>query len=562
MSPRGTVPPRRSPALLAVAAVCAASFALSSGVAAVPQETRTPPRSIPERAGADVAAPGALAGSVTLDDGRPLRRVEVRARRDAGGATEVQAFTDHEGRYEVVNVPAGTWTLTFSRPGYVDGTGRPSHIVRSVRVTPGEVTTVPATLAAGAAIAGFVFDELGDPVSGTIVEAMRVHYKDGRRQLTSVARDQTDDTGAFRLHTLPAGSYFVAARRRLTAPEESGAPATVIPSFFPGTASLSEARRITVRTGEARSGVTFLLSPAHAVRLSGVVMDSSGRATDEAPVELLSPIDGEVVTRAFGNFGLTQDGGRFAMINVPPGNYLISSRLDRPDTGARETAFTPVSVGSSDVSVTVTTAPTTIVTGRISASPPTASLPPKLEAVIVAAPAEDGGRPVSATVDEKGTFELEGVTRPVMLSVSGLPRGWALQRIEVGGRDVTDVPVSFAPGSRAEAEVVLTNRVTAVTGTIFRNGAVMPEAAVLIFAADRARWPMPSRFVRIVRADREGRFTAEGLPAGDYFALALSNADDGEWFDAEQLSQLRPQAVALRLEAGMPVNLDLAPLER
>ena len=73
---------------------------------------------------------------------------------------------------------------------------------------------------------------------------------------------------------------------------------------------------------------------------------------------------------------------------------------------------------------------------------------------------------------------------------------------------------------------------------------------------------MPSRFVRIVRADREGRFTAEGLPAGDYFALALSNADDGEWFDAEQLSQLRPQAVALRLEAGMPVNLDLAPLER
>ena len=561
MSLRGTVPPRRFPALLAVAAVCTASMALSSGIAAGPQDTRTPPRSVPDRPGTDVSAPGVLAGRVTLEDGRPLRRVEVRARRDAGVPTEVQAVTDHEGRYEIANAPAGLWTLAFSRPGYLDQTGRSPHTVRSVRLPTGGVTAVDATLVPGAAIAGFVFDELGDPVAGTIVEAMRVRYVDGARRLTSVARDQTDDTGAFRLHTLPAGSYFVAARRRLTAPEESGAPATAIPSFFPGTASLSEARRIAVRTGEGRSGVTFLLSAAHAVRLAGVVMDSSGRATDDAPVELLSPLDGEVVTRAFGNFGLTQDGGRFAMINVPPGNYLISSRLDRADTGARETAFMPVSVGSSDVSVTVTTAPAAIVTGRISASPPVA-LPPKFEAVVVAAPARDGGRSVSAAVDPKGTFELEGVAGSVVLSISGLPRGWALQRIEVGGQDVTDVPVSFAPGSKAAAEVVLTNRVTAVTGTIFRNGAVMPDAAVLVFAADGARWPMPSRFVRIVRADREGRFTAEGLPAGDYLALALSNADDGEWFDAEQLSQLRPHAVALRLEAGMPVTLDLAPLER
>jgi hypothetical protein len=148
------------------------------------------------------------------------------------------------------------------------------------------------------------------------------------------------------------------------------------------------------------------------------------------------------------------------------------------------------------------------------------------------------------------------------LASTRLPRGWALQRVAVDGQDVTDVPVSFAPGSRSVAEVVLTNRVSAVSGTVFRNGAVMPEAAVLIFAADRARWPMPSRFVRIVRADREGRFTAEGLPAGDYLALAVSSADDGEWFDPEQLSQLRPRAVALHLEEGMLVTLDLAPLER
>jgi hypothetical protein len=135
-----------------------------------------------------------------------------------------------------------------------------------------------------------------------------------------------------------------------------------------------------------------------------VVVDSSGRATDGAPVELLSPIDGEVVTRAFGNFGLTQDGGRFAMINVPPGNYLISTRLDRADTGARETALMPLSVGASDTSVTLTTAPAAIVTGRLSAAS-SLPLPPKLEAVVIAAPVRDGGRSVSAAVDATGAFE-------------------------------------------------------------------------------------------------------------------------------------------------------------
>jgi hypothetical protein len=204
------------------------------------------------------ASTGALTGRIVrASDGTPLARVEVRAEPTSGFEPRI-ALTGFDGRFHMTDVPAGQWMLTITKSGYLrmkSGQRTPTQSAKALRVSPGETTSFDAGMIPGAAITGYVIDELGDPVAGVAVEALRPRIVDGQRRLTAVARDLTDDTGAYRLHSLARGEYFVSARLRVGSPDESSGPTTALPTFFPGTTSLTEAGRISLRTGEERSGI-------------------------------------------------------------------------------------------------------------------------------------------------------------------------------------------------------------------------------------------------------------------------------------------------------------------
>ncbi len=383
---------------------------------------------------------GALTGRIVrAGDGIPLARVEVRAEPASSSEPKI-ALTDFDGRFQMTDMPAGLWMLTMSKSGYLrmkSGQRTPSQPAKAVRISPGQTTSFDFGMIPGAAITGYVIDELGDPMAGVAVEAMRPRIVDGQRRLTAVARDLTDDTGAYRLHSLPRGEYFVSARLRVGSPDESSGPTTALPTFFPGTTSLTEAGRISLRAGEERSGMGFPVSPARAVRVSGTVIDSSGRGVDEAAVELFDPADGTVIGRPFGNFGLTQGGGRFGILNIAPGRYALSARIDRDDRRGAEVAIIPVTVGAFDVEAAITTRPAAVLSGTIVAGPG-ATLPRQLQASIWALPTGDLGRRTGATVAPDRSFELSGFSGPTRIWVGDLPRGWAVSRIEINGTNVTD----------------------------------------------------------------------------------------------------------------------------
>lgn len=116
---------------------------------------------------------------VAADTGTPLRRAQVRI-----GSPDVRVNrtvgTDAEGRFEVADLPAGRYSLMVTRDGYVSlqfGQQRPFEPGRPLELTNGQVVErVDFALPRGSVISGRVTDELGEPVSGVRMQAVRYRY--------------------------------------------------------------------------------------------------------------------------------------------------------------------------------------------------------------------------------------------------------------------------------------------------------------------------------------------------------------------------------------------------
>ena len=133
------------------------------------------------------------------------------------GLARYTTTTDGEGRYEVLELPAGRYTITVSKGGYVSlqyGQRRPFEAGTPVALAGrAGLTGVDMALPKGSVIAGRITDEFGEPVAQAQVSAQRYQYgPDGQRRLQPTGIPvTTDDLGQFRLHSLMPGEYIVSA---------------------------------------------------------------------------------------------------------------------------------------------------------------------------------------------------------------------------------------------------------------------------------------------------------------------------------------------------------------
>jgi hypothetical protein len=139
-----------------------------------------------------------------------------------------------------------------------------------------------------------------------------------------------------------------------------------------------------------------------------------------------------------------------------------------------------------------------------------------------------------------------------------------LKAVRLNGQDITDTGAEFKAGDSVTGlEVVLTNRLTSVAGTV-TDGASQPvtDYTVVVFPEDPTLWTVPqSRYVTGVRPDQEGRFQLRNLPAGDYLAVAVEYIEQGTWGDPEVLTRLKNMATSFSLREGDNQTLSLK-LER
>ncbi len=512
---------------------------------------------------------------VAADSGTPIRRAQVRVTSPDARESRV-ATTDGQGRFEIKELPAGRYTMTASKGGFVSlqfGQRRPSESGTPIELGDAQtIDKITIALPRGSVLGGRVTDEFGEPVANASVAAWRYAFAAGARRMVPApganARDTTDDQGNYRLFGLPPGEYYVSATLRSGGQEitdPAGEPSGYAATYYPGTTNIAEAQRVTLAVSQENIGIHFGLIATRLVRVSGQVIMSNGAPALNGNV-MLAPVSssgGRAMIMQQGGAGNRIDqSGAFRLPNVAPGRYQLQARA-----GGRqfELARMDLVVGGEDVEgITLVTAPGAVITGNVVSDTGEAfdfrASQLQVSARSAAPDTQTIGPPSGGSrMGDDWTFTLLNVTDPIMIRASS-PQGWVLKSVSFNGQDITDTPMEYPPGQTITGvQIVMTKKIATVSGAVTdARGNPILDSTVVVFPANDRLWMYQSRFIRAARPDQDGRYRIAGLPSPEqYLLIAVQRLEDGQAGDPDFLASVRDAATKLELGEGETKAVDV-----
>jgi hypothetical protein len=504
---------------------------------------------------------------VAAVNGQPLHRVRITLNGLADNPPS--GVTDTRGEFEITGVPAGTYTLTAARAGYLSqsyGQRRPREAPRPIVIAAGQtIDKIEIAMVRGGVLAGRILDDAGEPAPGVRVEALEPRVIRGRRVFVAARIATTNDAGEYRVSGLDPGFYQVRATSREIWESDDGKNTFVFaPTFFPGVVGSEQVQSLTLAPGQEIGGLDFSFVAARAARVTGVVQDAAGTPIPNVIVNLSDigrTIGGAIMSSGQGATTRTDARGAFDIQKLPAGDYMASS--GGPNDRVSESFF----IQPGEVKhVVLTPAKPVAIAGSVVVEGDE-RLPVPLARLNVDAidadpthvlPTWTTPRPTQPRAD--GTFRFTNVSGQYLFRI-GLPEGWTLRAVRWGGRDMTDIPLHVTPGMPdvEGVQLVIAKGGATITGDVV-DGARQPsvDAVVVVFSESRAQWGIASRFVRSARPeDRTGRFSVSGLTPGVYRVIAREFVAEGQWEDPEFLQSLLRDAARVQLGEGATEKMTL-----
>ena len=483
-----------------------------------------------------------IGGTVLDEAGEPVVGVAVRAlvrdvvaghvRFGTESYNVPSTLTDDRGAFRLSRVPPGTYAV----------------------VAPSMHTTVPLSV-----------------MNSWDNNTMRLElWRASVYEVSGLGQPRTQQVGDFALMTL--NSVLIPPP-----PGADGRMTMYRTTYYPSATSAAEGTTVTVAAGEERTDLVMTLRPVPAARVSGRLVTPDGTAPPPMAIKIAGEAMADVVTRSLPSstaevgfetaIAVSDASGRFTMIGVPPGEYVLKHAdelLVRSAEGGRTAYWVSqhVTVPAGDLrDLVVNLRPAIRIAGRLQFSAgitPPATLPPNLgsltlespsvEATQVFAPSRNGE---ASTIGPGGRY----IARAVESS------GWFVESITLDGKDVTERPFDLQTDATTFV-VTYTNRASKVTGVVKdARGNVAADAMVVVFPTDQQRWKdygRSPRFLRSAPMSMKGTFTFDHLPPGDYYVIAIEAVNGEGWRDPKVLQTLANRAERLTVTAGSAAQtLDL-----
>lgn len=527
--------------------------------APLPPTAEPPAPAPPGQSPVPLAGGGRIGGIVkSASDDTPIGRTRVSATSDVLPEPRV-TLSEPDGKYALTDLPPGTYTVSATRTGYAPQTYALGRSITPTPIVVGGAQRLPAidfALVPGGVIVGRILDEDGSPFAGAMVDALVTRSNNGTDTFQSVATSQTDDRGEFRLFGLAPGQYYVSATD--PAFRAVSTPKGVLhysPTYFPGVPFADQAKAVTLSGSGEPPTVEFALKLVPPSRVSGRLSAENGRQLFSAAL-IMSPVEGVGVPMVPPDDPKLLPDGTFSFGEVVPGHYQIRARGETDPGGiALFGTFTLQILGNDVQDITIFLHQGAVLDGRVTVSNTRGTKAPHSSSIRVRAPFVDGnafGDSLTGTVQADGTFALRGMMKGAhQVVVDGLPPPWIVESVFFRGTDITDVQFDVVQREQfRDVRLTISDTGRAVTGVV-RNARQLPVAntAVLVFPRVPLFWVRTNRRMRIAYTDRAGRFTVEGLPAGNYYAVASLAVDESDLGRGDRLLAWERVATQFELAA-------------
>ncbi|HEY2380321.1 MAG TPA: carboxypeptidase-like regulatory domain-containing protein [Terriglobia bacterium] len=497
-------------------------------------------------------APGSIAGSV-VKSGTAIRQPLRNARLElSGGPNTLIARTDGNGEFMFSNLPPGQYTMAVTCDGYIRQQ-RSTKIILSARQMAAKVgfELDPAPTAAG-----WVLDNVGEPIANVMVEALRRAYDvRGNARLSRAATGITNDRGEYRIFWLDPGDYFFYAASPLPAGDDPAPESAVAPTYFPGVGTPEGAKPVRLDIGrEVR--VDFRLQHAALWSVAGHTMNEvSGRAVPAALTMAPPSVDPSLSRYQ----AQSSAAGQFAIEGVAPGSYILvaKSGAGNQELTAVERIEIRAAPAGGAYTTTVSLSPAQVINGRLflesGASADLRQIAVSLTSVDPALPS-----PPSVLARTDGQITLNGIVPGnYVVDVSNLPQDFYLKAARFGDADVLENTVSVGKRPTGDPlQILLGSDGGHLPVKTFDSKGELRTGVNVVLIPDASRRNRREQYRAGLSGD-DGQVTLRGIPPGNYKAFGWEELAPNAYLNPIYLEPYEALGVPVKIEAGGNPDLSI-----
>lgn len=380
--------------------------------------------------------------------GEPIAhaRITVRLASSPQGA-EVNLLSDTDGSFHITNLPEGGYQVMCEKAGYLTD----SQWLAQSNSGSGTAAPMVLKLTAQAAIEGTVVDDRDLPMENTYLQLLRQMIVNGHRTYQTTTNTFSDETGHFRVFSLPAGRYYICIAARVTGPRSRTMAYPAL--FYPNVTDMAAAQPVDLKPGDEAQLPIKLPQPvpAHEIRGSVTgVAGNGGLSLTRLPVTQYS-------WPASADISYDSKTRNFRVLHVTAGTYLLTANFHEGRDSLQASAT--VTVSNQDIAGLKLEPVDNAIDGVLVIE---GNAPKTPMFISLQSSRTSGGGPV----DAEGKFHIGGLAPDTYRVMPNLNGALCLRSVLQSGRDVRDGLVVSADAASAPLEITLTGHCGSVEGTV------------------------------------------------------------------------------------------------